>query len=144
MTRTRTRRITAVLTIALCVLATAALLLLAMPPRPPMPPPAPARDPAFRIGGLAEFAAQYPTDWEQRLAPEVKPMIEFQRWIGEHGTVVSFADNAWSWSNPFPKVSVFIIDCDGADLFAQGAPRFYNFKSVEFVPLPGPTQPAGG
>jgi len=128
---------------ALCLIALAAVIgTQASPPRP-APGAPPARDPARRLPGLAEFIAVYPTDWEQRLAPEMRPMVEFQRWIGAHGTVTSFADNAWGWSNPFPKASVFITDYDGADLFALGAPRFYRWKPVEFVIVSGPTVPAG-
>ena len=83
---------------------------------------------------------KHPTDWEQRLDPSVRPMVEFQRMIGEHGTVVSFADNQASPSNPNPKVRVFIADWDGTDLFAIGVARTYNGKPVELVPVEGPTK----
>src|SRR5512143_499924 len=60
---------------------------------------APARDPAFRLRGLDAFATQYPQDWEQRLDPSLKPMVEFQRLIGEHARVVGIADNEANPSN---------------------------------------------
>lgn len=104
--------------------------------------PSPMRDPALRLPGMAEFIKTYPQDWETRVDPSLRPKLFFQRAIGEHGTVVSFADNLATASNPSPRVRVFIMDWDGADLFAQGAPATYNGKPVEFVPVQGQTQPA--
>jgi hypothetical protein len=105
---------------------------------------APTRDPAFRLRGLDSFATQYPQDWEQRLDPTIKPMVEFQRLIGAHARVVSYADNEASPSNPNPKFRVFVVEWDGTDLFAAGVPRTYHGKPVEIVPVASETTPLGG
>jgi hypothetical protein len=102
----------------------------------------PTRDPVLRLPGMADFISKYPNDWETRLDSTITPMVEFQRMIGEHATVVSFADNQVGLSNPNPKVRVFITDWDGTDLFAQGVVKTYRGKPVEIVPVEGQTRPS--
>jgi len=101
----------------------------------------PTRDPAYRVPDIEEFAKKYPKDWEQRLYPDIRAMVQFQRMIGEHATVVSYSDQQRSSSNPTPKVRVFIAEWDGTDLFAGGVPKTYHGKPVELVPVQGQTQP---
>jgi len=102
----------------------------------------PSRDPVLRLIGFDQFIKKYPLDWEKRIHPSIKPMVEFQRMIGERATAVSFADNQANPLNPNPKARVFIMNWDGSDLFASGVTKIYNGKPVEIVPVAGPTRSA--
>ncbi len=149
--RSTSRWLPVVLLVALFVLAGAFVFSMlpgigipvAAPSVAPLPTPSPTRDPVLRLPGFAEYIKKYPTDWEKRLDPSARPMIEFQRMIGEHGTVTGVADNQANPSYPNPKFRVFIMDWDGTDLFAIGVVKTYNGKPVELVPVEGPTKPLG-
>lgn len=96
----------------------------------------------MRIPGIAVFAAQHPTDWEQRLHPGIRNMVAFQRMIGEHATVIYFSDEEPNPGYTNPKVLVGVMDWDGADLFTAGVPRFHGGKPVDIHFSQGPIQAA--
>lgn len=72
---------------------------------------------------FAEAAQQNPNDWEQRIHPTVKPMLDWQRIVDCHAVIIG-------WGDPENEVVINVGRWDGTDLFALGLPRVYNGKPV--------------
>ncbi|MCA1553841.1 MAG: hypothetical protein LC737_05640, partial [Chloroflexi bacterium] len=80
-------------------------------------PPTPTRDAAMRLPGFPAFIAEHPTGWEHRIAPSMRSLLLYQRWIGEHGTIVGASDEEHEHSYLNPRVLTSIIEWDGTDLY---------------------------
>lgn len=87
-------------------------------------------DPVLQHPGFAVFAAQHPRDWEQRVHPRVRPIINWQRAVGSHAVILGWADEEGNPRYPNPRVVIHVGRWDGNDLFALGLPRTYNGKPV--------------
>jgi hypothetical protein len=87
-------------------------------------------DPALRLPGIAELAREHPTDWVQRVAPSIRPMIAWQRIVGSHALILGWSGEQPNATYTHPRVVIMVGEWDGTDLFALGLPRVYNGKPV--------------
>ena len=78
-------------------------------------------DYAMCIPGIPELAGRYPSDWEGRLDPRVRELVQWQRVIG--GSAL-----AYGWSEE-PQI-LHVARWDGTDLYAKGVPHTYRGRPL--------------
>lgn len=83
-------------------------------------------DAAFLLPGIAAFAQKYPNDWEERLSPDTRLFVTWQRVVGSHALLVGI-------SNRPEAITILTANWDGTDLFALGLPRTHDGKPIEVV-----------
>ncbi len=83
-------------------------------------------DAAFLLPGMAAFAEKYPNDWEERLSPDTRLFVTWQRVVGSHALLVGI-------SNRPEAITILTANWDGTDLFALGLPKTHDGKPIEVV-----------
>ncbi len=93
----------------------------------------PGDDALRRHPGFAKFIERYPQDWEQRIQPNTRPIVTWQRIVGSHALILGWADEEPNPQYTTPRVGISVANWDHTDLFALGIPKVYNGKPVEII-----------
>ena len=96
-----------------------------------------SRNPLF-----ASFMRRYPADWESRVHPAVKPVVDFQRAVGTSALIFGYADEEPNPRYRSPRFLIYVGDWDQSDLFAKGLPRTRNGKPVVIADIKAPPRAA--
>jgi hypothetical protein len=117
-----------------------------MPPEPGCPgyyalknkAPDPRRDAAVCLPHMEEWARLHPKDWDKRVPPYFRQIVEWQRAVKHHALIGSWQERTPNEHDPTPAhVLIRVTRWDGTDLFSLGLPPAYQGKPVRILNDPG-------